>query len=602
MRPQTERAWHNVKPNETTRLPREYLFLDAQATYRRKGTGSVQTWRMASACYVSARKGRKAVERLAEYRTPQALWRDVTASARQDGRTVMWAHNLGQQARITGVFKWLPQLDWKLVGHNITPRGTWLEWRREKATLCMTDTFSIFPATLATIGAWFGLGKSRMLTDTDDMTAWRKRSQHNLEIIKTAVTAYLDWIESEDLGNWQITGPGQSWAAFRHKFLTHKLTVHDDEQALAAERRAMWAGRCEAYWHGELKTESVHEFDFTRAYARIARDYSVPTRLMGPMPRGYNWRQIANSRTVALLAECEIRTTVPVVPTYHEGRIIWPTGTFHTVLWDVEIWAALQEGAEVTVTQGWLYRKSPALKSWAEWLFNRLDATEAEVPAWQKSVLKHWSRALIGRLAMTYQNWEEYAESPTLGVSRAQVYDRDTGELFDMMQVGHDIFRETGRVEWQNSMPMITGYVQAIARVHLWEVLSALPPRTAIYADTDSILCTDAGLPHLEKVAREYGKADLRPKRTWRGFAVYGPRQIVTGERVRVSGVPITAVQLDKRVFLGEVSDSLASALRKGALNEVITKGRKWHVHGSDHRRKGSGFGWTEPHHIDITE
>lgn len=590
------RAWHNVRKNETTRLPRRYIFLDTEARNRKVKVGYEQTWRLGVGCFIVAEKGEKMRERWDDFDSPKELWEAVSAHCRKDSRTVLWAHNLGYDARISALFEHLPLLGWKLVAHNITPRGTWMEWKRDGATLIMSDSTTVFSTTIAKIGVWFGMGKVAMDMDSDDDELWRKRCRRDVEILRTAMLAYLEWIEEDDLGNWQLTGSGQSWATFRHRFLTHKMVVHDDERALIAERRAMWAGRCEAYWHGELRNQTVHEWDFTQAYARIARDNSVPVRLIGPMPEGYDWRRIMDSSQSALLATVEVETDVPVLPTHSDGRILWPVGRFTTTVWDVELKAAIEAGAKITVKEGWLYRLQPALREWAEWTIGLLDSDDKVCPAWRKSILKHWSRSLIGRMAMTYNSWEPFAESPFMKVERARLFDLDTKEEYDIMQIGNDLWRDAGRVESPHSMPMVTGYIQAIARVKLWNVIRALPTQVLLYVDTDSLLVTGANLNTVADIAREVAGDELRLKRSWDGFAIYGPRQIVTGAQVRASGIPTAAVKTGKREFLGEVWDSLPGSISRGHTDKVVIRGREWRITGSDRRRESIGIGWTKPY------
>lgn len=596
---QGRRVWHNIKPNETTRVPKKHIVIDTESRIDRTGKASIQTWRLAVASYITRKAGRKDRIESIDYNTPESLWEDVSNRCEKDGRTVLWAHNLGYDARIARIFENLPRLGWSLTAHNITSRGSWFEWKRDRSTLCMVDSTSVFPTPIGKLGPMFGMGKVSMDIESDSHDAWLVRCRRDVEILTKAVRYYLDWLSQGDMGNWQVTGASQSWATFRHKFLTHKMTVHDDEDALAAERRALWCGRCEAYWHGELTTEQVYEFDFKNAYPRIAKDYTVPTKLLGPMPYRYDWRSLLGREKSALLAEVTITTQEPVAPTSHNGRIVWPVGTFDTVLWDIEIQMALEVGAEVTVRRGWIYRKAPALKQWAEWILSELAKPDSECPAWRKTILKHWSRALIGRFAMTHQSWEEFAIAPDSKVLRGTVWDVDTDESYDIMQIGRDIFRDIGRVEWQNSMPSITGYIQAISRSHLWDILKSVPERTIIYADTDSVLCTERGLAALEKAASEYHLGELRLKRVWRGFAIYGPRQIVTGERVRVSGIPVASTRIDKRTFRGEVWDTLPGAMRNGKMGSVIVRDREWEINGKDTRRQSDGLGWTRPYRIE---
>lgn len=590
-----DRVAHWLKPNEASRYPRRHIFLDAEARFAQVPGGHIQTWRLAVARFRTAPKGKRVHERQEVYDTPEILWKDVDVHCGRNQRTILWAHNVGYDVRISGALDILPRLGWELVGHNLMSRGTWLEWRRDKACLLMVDAASVFPTTLDKVGSMFGLSKEDLPMGTEDREPWVRRCERDVEILATAVTEYLAWLEREDMGNWQMTGAGQAYAAFRHRWMKHKILVHDDIAALRAERRAMWTGRCEAYWHGTLLRQVVHEWDLPTAYARIARDVSIPVHLVGPMPETYDWRSALDSDRVALLAACTVDTSAPVVPTEHDGRILWPTGRFETVLWDVEIRAALDVGATVTVHSGWLYRTRPVLKEWAEWILAQVAAPDAEVPAWQKVIARHWGHAAIGRFAMQYTLWEELARTSTVDTLRAICHDTETGETYDIMQAGRVLWREAGLQDWSQSCAAITGYVQAVCRVRLWDILQAMPFEARLYCDTDSILVTDRWKSTMEEIAASPIGHGLRLKRSWDGMSIYGPRQIVTGEQVRISGVPHRARRTDRHIFDGEVWESLKTGISRGHASEVHIRDRRWHARGTDRRRNGPPIGWTEP-------
>lgn len=596
------RQWHYIKPNETTRVPRRLIFLDTEAARQSTPFGEVQTWALAVACFRAQRPDRKAVEQWETYDDPELLWKAVDAWVGASGRTVLWTHNLGYDARIAELFELLPALGFTLKAHNLVGKGTWLMWGRGRASLTMVDSASVFPVELTRLGVHVGLPKLPLPEAGAGGVGLYSRCWRDVEILRAAVLEYLQWLETDDLGNWQLTGAGQSWATFRHRFMDRRLLVHADEAALTAERRAMWTGRCEAYWHGELGYQVVHEWDLTLAYARIARDITVPVRLVGPMPEDYDWRARLGSEQTALLLEVTVTTEVPVVPAERDGRILWPVGTFKTTLWDVEIAEALAAGAEVTVHCGWIYHKAPALKRWGEWIVDQLDNLKDMQDHWKYIVLKHWARALIGRFAMTYTKWEEYAHAPTNAVFANSVYDIDTGETFRTVQIGRTMWRDVGTREWGESMPMVTGYIQATCRVRLWRICQEAPVGSVIYADTDSVLVTDQHSAALADVSRAHPEWGLRLKRSWQGFGVWGPRQIRTGPSVRIAGVSRHAERIDKLTFSGRVWETLEGALKRGHPSSIEIRDRIWDLRGIDYRRHSTGFGWTAPHRLPRSE
>jgi hypothetical protein len=594
-----DRAWHYLKANETTRVPRSVIVVDTEARRARRRWGHEQSWRCGVAWFHRARKGRAAIESTREYLDPRTLWTDVSDHCRRRGRTILYMHNVGYDVRVADAFTILPEQGWKLVAQNMAPRGTWLIWRRGEATLSMVDSGSIWPTDLVTIGKWFGMGKLRLPDEDDSDAAWLARCRRDVDILRTAVAAYLQWIETADLGNWQVTGAGQGFTVFRHRHLTHRMLIHDDRDALAAERRAMWTGRCEAYWHGQIGYQEVDEWDLSNAYARQARDDVVPVRLVGPIGSDAGLVTALRDPGLAVLAEIEIETDVPIVPCHHDGRILWPVGRFTTTLWGPELRLVRDAPAKLRLVRGWIYRAAPALRSWATWVIESLDATDQAVPAWQKAIIKAWARSVIGRFAMQHSTWEQLADLAEPGIDRRTCLDIDTGEQFDLMQVGRALWQETGTVDWNQSMPMVTGYITSAVRARMWRIIQALPKEAVLYCDTDSILATDRWRSTIGTVAAAEVGAGLRLKRTWHGIHIMGPRQVVTGPQVRIAGIPRGAHRLGRNEFAGEVWESLARGLATGHPATVRTMDRIWRPQGTDRRRQTVGVGWTLPIRIE---
>lgn len=598
--PWETRAWHNVKRNEITRIPQRHVFVDTEAYSERRNGTETQQWRCGYAVYATRGRDGGYTTHDSSYSDPKALWDSVSNFAGSTGRTIVWAHNAGYDIRIACVFEILPALGWSLKGHNIATRGTWLEWRRDGQTLIIVDSWSVFNTSIERIGQWFGIGKLPLPGEDAELATWTDRCRSDCWILATAILRYLCWIRESDLGNWQMTGNAQAWATFRHKFLTHKLTVHDDEEALKAERRAMWAGRCEAFWRGKLWETRVFEYDFTNSYPRIAKNRAVPVKYIGEMPMGRDWSEWLGSESVGFIADCTVTTEVPVVPCERDGRIVWPVGMFNTTLWDVEIDSVLDNGGTVTVHRGWMYRKAPALQAWAEWILSQVGAGEDEVEPWLRSVLKHWSRALIGRFAMTYRKWDYDGEMPCERIESGIFVDMDTDEVSKYVQIGTSMWTDGGREEWKHSMPMITGFIQAVARVDLWDVLRRMPFRSVMYCDTDSLFVTAEFQEDIERVIAEIPDCGMRLKRAWDGIEILGPRQVITGEENRISGVPKAAQKTGKGEFKGEVWESLLVALQFGKADTVRVRERNWTVEGTDHRRQGQSFGFTEPFRMTL--
>lgn len=590
-----ERVWHYIKPNETTRIPRRHIFLDTEALKTRTRKGHRQSWRVGVAAFHRADKGRQPVDELLAFATPAALWTQVDAWTKPRHRTVLWAHNLGYDVRISEAFTTLPALGWTVVAHNLANRGTWIQWRKGQASLLMVDSSSVFPTTLAEVGKTFRLSKLPLPDNRASLDEWTARCVGDVAILRRAILSYLSWLETEDLGNWQMTGAGQSYAVFRHRFLTHRMLVHADMDALEAERAAMWTGRCEAYWRGRIGREGFEEWDLSLAYARIAQREQVPVRLIGPAGPIEDLAPLLRRARSAVLAEVEVECSEPVLPTKVDGRMVWPVGTFTTTVWQPELEAALRAGCRLRPIRAWLYSTAPALKSWADWIIDALTSPESEFTAWQKLILKHWVRALIGRFGMSYQKWEKFGRTDNLDVLQGLLYDTRTQETRMLTHIGNAVSISGDTVEWDQSQPAITGYIMSACRVWLWDLRNAIGPEAVRYVDTDALYVT-GDHHHLAAAvaATELGQG-LRLKTSHRRGIIMGPRQIITGDRPRISGLPHRSTRMPNGTYAGEVWQSLSASLQAGDPGGVNVADRTWTVRGVDHRRLPGPDGWTLP-------
>jgi len=590
---------HWIKPNEAARIPQRHIVVDTEARYSYEGKAQLQSWRCGVADFTHrTNRGIWHIERR-EYTDAAELWRDVGDFTRPRRRTVLWAHNLAYDLRVGRTLTQLPRQGWELVDIRLASQGTWAKFTRGGRSLILADSASVWPVKLATIGAALGVGKPG-LPATDDLEAWLHRCRVDVDILRSALIGYLDWLRAAEIGSWQMTGAGQAWSHWRHRHYTHRVLVGDDERARNAERAAIWTGRAEAWSYGADPTATVYDFDWENAYPRIARDVDLPVRPHS-VSRGVKLATVMQwTQRFAVLAECHVTTDQPVVPAPHEGRIVWPVGTFDTVLWDPELALLDQAGAQVQIGRMWLYRKAPALRDWASWVLTHTHCSDDCHPPYLRLVIKHWSRALIGRFAMRYTQWEPYARSPIEDVSVTDGWDRELDRAFRLLQVGHQVYEATEEVDSDNAAPMVTGYVASEARAKLWRVAQLVGPEHVHYIDTDSLLVSPAGRKRILELGELPDLDGLRVKRRFRGYDIAGPRQLVLGGQPRISGVPRGARRVDARTWEGEVWRGLGESVRRGEPDQVRVTTRTFHIKYVDRRRVRLGDGRTAPIRLEL--
>lgn len=590
---------HYIKRNDTSRIPKRHIIIDTEARFHRKGKAEIQDWRCGVATFCVLTEAGTWKTSTQEYMSADDLWDDITSFTRARQRTVIWAHNLSYDIRVSRALECLAGLGWEMKDIRLAQQGTWAKFKRDDCALVAVDSAAVWGTSIEVLGSALGIG-TVSYPATDDTAAWLAKCHRDVEILSTAVRKYISWLIDADMGSWQVTGAGQAWSAWRHKHYTHKILVADDLNAREAVRKAAWTGRAEAWSYGTDQTATVYDMDFQNAYPRIAEQIQVPVRQYSKAKVATLDGLIKLADRFCVLAELKVTTDHPIVPTEHDGHMIWPVGTFQTTLWDPEIRLLHEHSATVEVGQVWVYRKAPALRQWAQWILSELHKDNTEVPPWLKIILKHWSRALIGRFAMRFQSWEPFATSETSDIQLFIGHDFDEDRPFKLLQVGTKILALGEEMDGRDAVPEITGYIMSEARRRLWNAAQRIGQQHILYIDTDSMLCDVSGYRKACELANHPEMAGLRLKRRFRGYSIAGPRQVILGGEPRISGVPRKAKRTGEWEFEGEVWRGLDESIRHGQVSQVKISSRTFRVMKVDRRRIRNGDGRTVPIRLPI--
>lgn len=595
-----DRADHWLRPTDALRFPRWIITFDAESRIEYLQRRQRHTFRNAVACFDRIDPETLLPDKTEWLRTESTaeLWDWVERHTKADRRTVMFAHNLSYDLRVTGALEALPAAGWKMRHFSLDPYRCWARWVKGRRGLSMVDTTSFYPATLERIGGMLNLRKLALPDQDDSDEAWMQRCLRDVEITRTAVLELLRYLEENELGSFKLTGPAQASAAFRYRFLREKdMLVHDHTPAIDAERDAASTGRVEAWRHGKQKGW-LYEWDYRMAYAHLARRAQLPVRLRGHK-HDLTPDDVARcGKHYALLCEADIETEQPVIPTRGEHGIVWPVGKFSTTCWDVELRLLDSEQGSYTVKHAWLYDRAPALVEWADWIIDRLDGPDPEPSQLQQLMLKSWSRSLIGRFGLRYPQLETVATSPDADVSIVPYYDGDAGEVRYTIQIGHEVMEQWGAVEGQDSMPAIMSYVMALGRVELWAAMRIAGLENVAYIDTDSLLVNAAGhsrLLHMTAAAPSY---NLRYKKRHSKVEIIGPRRLLLNGQVKIAGLPSAAIRTGKHKWLAEVWESPRGAIGRGRPNEVVVDLHKFTLRAADNRRRHLPHGKTAPYRL----
>lgn len=589
-----ERQAHFLRELERDGLPHRHAFLDTEARVETRGATQEQRFELGVLSYADLDPRRRSeLCREELYTQLEPLWSDLLGFAPRGRRLCVWAHNLAYDLRISQALRFLPAAGYRLRGIVLERTASWAWFVSPERSLIFCDLASWLPAPLAAIAADVGLRKPAGAPETGDPARLEERCRADVRVLRAAVIELLGWLRAERLGPFRPTGAGQSHTAFRRRFLSDRVLVHDDQEVLETERRAMWTGRAEAWRWGALEGGPFIEYDLELAYCRIAAERAVPVALKGRARATDLDSLLELSERYAVLAECEVETALECLPAERASFIAWPVGRFETALFDPELRLAADAGAEIRVKQAWLYRRSPALRGFASWVLDALEGRGQPVSPVVRRALKHWSRSLVGRLALRYRRWEQFGWHEHYGLRLGTLYDRKTGEVTDLLHAGRDVLELTQLAESQSSLPQITGWIMAECRRRLWTLIELAGRENLLYVDTDSLIVTQDGARRLERAAAVGLTWSLRRKGVYSRLEIHGPRHLVVEGHARISGVPKRSLRVGVLEWEGEIWRGLKESLARGELDHVVVTPRRFKVRATDRRREHLGGGAT---------
>lgn len=592
---------HYLKTVATTSTPKRLLWLDCATTASKEQGLFVDRWAggaLGSTHYTSRKSVRK--DTLADYDTPQQLWAAADAFCIAGRRVVLWGYDLATQMRISQALIVLPMMGWHLDKIVLERTSAWARFVDGRRTLLMCDLKAWAPVDFNKFATDIITTEPDMSPECVEVMSDRGSAQWRVTIIRESVLQILHWIEAENLGPFRPTGSGQSYAAFRRRFMHHSLLVHDDVPRLQAERTAMYTGRCEAWKHGQLTGGPFVEYDLHAAYCTIARDCEVPT-IAGREHREPRTTQLAKLiETHAVLADVTVTTRVPCVPTRMGGRTVWPVGTFRSWLWDPELTLAIRYADRFECHTAYQYTRGPALQTFGQYVLDGMGPQSQVYGLVPKRVLKHWSRCLVGRLGLRYRSWVKFGTCDEPDVRLVTYIDVDEGTSTDLLCAGYDRFLLADMCESLDSLPQIPSWVMSKCRAMLWDTMTFVGWGDVVYVDTDSIIVNGSAKQWslvTHDALRNYGWV---AKSTYSRMVLHGPRNYTADNSRVVAGLPKTARQTAPLEFTGHVMRSIKESMRAGQLDCVATIPRKFVLHAPDLRRQHLDNNNTAPYEVQL--
>jgi len=445
--------------------------------------------------------------------------------------------------------------------------------------------------------------------DRSDFAEWKWFMQRRVLAQRKYLEELIRFWRENDLGNWRHTIGSLAMGAYRHKFMDHRILIHDCEDVLHLEREALAGGEFRNWFCGrtspsipvqdgvkrrkpeyhQWRQGRVYQYDCNACYASVMRDNLYPRQFTGAWKAPADFDDYASwAKQHYCIARVELET---VDEPYHcevRGERYWAVGRFITTLAGPELARAVRDGHVRRFHALAAYYQESIFEGYVDFCNSmRLSAKAIRRAGW-RAFAKLLPNALAGKFAQKSPLWdftnirddpESYGIYPrkSLRDDRIHIYRSIAGYVQERVALQ----------EANESVPVLTAAVCCYAREKMREIYRAVPRADRIYVANDAIYVLEGGVdalkPYLERTPGELGK--LRLVKVWNECEFRGPHDYTRDGEDVIAGVSADA---DKSAW-PEVTMTRQPTLRKILLHqpqgycivETITLKRPgWHPKG----------------------
>ena len=565
------RRSHVLKHNIRSENPSQCIFFDTETTDQQLTSDTKQlVLKFGVACFIRKRpNGKWTTGVWYEFTTPDEFWQWVDSQVKPKHKTYLFAHNLVFDMTVTNGFTILPKLQWKLIKAIIDDPPTILNYRKGKASICLLDTFNWFHSSLAALGDAIGYPKLPMPSETDSSESWRIYCRQDVTILREAMMAYMTFVNTNDLGNFQMTQASQAFSAYRHRFMHHRILIDSNDRALSLARSAYYGGRTEAFYLGE-KTGDFYLLDVNSMYPFVMSIHNFPSFLRSVYSRVRSDELAEILEDSLAIADVTVDVSDPYLPLRADKDLLFPTGQFRTVLATAELERAYHNHDILKVHRVAIFEGQPLFAEYVDTMYRLRQEYKRVGNLPFEYLCKLMLNSLYGKFGQTGRIYQDERQTESPEVKSWEEWDVPTHSFIKYRQFGGLIQTYKNEGESFNSHPAIAAHVTSYARIWLWKLIETAGRDNVYYCDTDSLVVNKAGYDILSQLYLGSSLGELKLERQFSTLTIHSPKDYVFGGITKIKGIRKQAVEESPGTFRQERFGKFKSMVQSGDLDRML--------------------------------
>ena len=562
-----KRVSHVLGKNKLTWLPSHLLFFDTESYLKEVSkTVTEHHFRLGTAIYLRLEKNTEVKEkRKYRFRTQDEFFTIVTSHLSQKKPLYVFACNIWYDLRNTNLLPKLVDAGFQILTFINKSRVVIVHAKGKQGSIIFLDTLNYLPFSVAQLGKKLGKGKLKADFERDSDQKLMKYCMRDTEIITEAMLEWMRFINKENLGLFSKSLASQALNAFRHRFMKHRIVIHNKKHIAELERKAYFGGRTECFYIGKVKEKPIYDLDVNSMYPYVMWKYEIPIRHSGYLENPSIEKLSKLIENYCVIAQVELETEKPYYPLRHKGKCIYPIGRFVTTLPTASLQRALKNNHIKKVFKLAGYLKANIFRDYVDY-FYRLKKQALEQGKKIDYILsKLFLNSLYGKFGQRIDKVISAGAITKPRWKREEVYYRETGKHTVLNFLGNRFEElELNAEDGYNTFIAISAHVTDYARNVLLDYIETAGWENVYYVDTDSLFVNEKGYENLGPVLSETELGMLKLEKKINDLEIFGLKDYKADNTRKLKGIPVKAVKLKGNSYVVEIWPKPLSDLKEG--------------------------------------
>jgi hypothetical protein len=472
---------------------------------------------------------------------------------------------------LSGGFRYLEHYGFKITKFVVDSQRFFVQARKDTKSVIFVDTLNYTKSSLAEIGKTVGLDKLEIdfsKCKADELVNYCKR---DVEILKRFVLKLVGFVKEHDLGSFKPTIAGLAFNAFRHRFMNARIYIHRHPEAQRLEIESYRGGRNECFYIGRYKGK-VYALDVNSMYPFVMLNNGYPVMLTAYYQTGDLKTLEGLMRDLLVIARLRVRVNEPVVGVKHNGKLVFPIGTFEGVFTSPEIQLVREYGKILEVKEIAGYEPARVFFEYVSYFHRLKTEYEAKGDMVFRSIAKLYLNSLYGKFGQRLNRYTLVAENCNMDDGIYSMISETSSKPVSIWVIDGRMYMVEKEEPSENSFVAVASFVTSYARNYLTQLILKAGYGNVLYCDTDSLFVTERGYDNLREYIgeRELGKLEVRG--VGEEMTIFAPKHYIFKGVAKIKGVPGKAVRIDDTTYRLERWLRGRSLLRRGITDRVLVE------------------------------